>query len=180
MILTSETRCNAACGMFWKSDCSSAAPFFTQRDGTFACPLDGEIDQLAAVKKALPEIVPLALGLYQGDRIPHAGCSISRRKRRRVLFQRDDLVFIAVDEECRHVVLRQHADELDWIEFSQADLDLSGCESVRRSSRGQPRIGPEIEYRIDPGNSGDLIVTTRRRWDYCPKFFFDECLSLDN
>jgi hypothetical protein len=65
--------------------------FFTQRHGTFACPIDSEIHQLAAVEKSLPEVVPLALGLDQGHRVPFAGCAISRQKRRRVLFERDDL-----------------------------------------------------------------------------------------
>jgi hypothetical protein len=34
---------------------------FTQRHGTFACPIDSEIDQLAAVEKSLPEVVPWPL-----------------------------------------------------------------------------------------------------------------------
>jgi hypothetical protein len=33
---------------------------FTPRQGTFACPIDSEIDQLAAAEKSLPEVVPLA------------------------------------------------------------------------------------------------------------------------
>jgi hypothetical protein len=64
---------------------------FTQRHGTFACPIDNEIDQLEAVEKSLPEVVPLALGLDQGHRVPSAGCAKSRQKRRRVLFEQDDL-----------------------------------------------------------------------------------------
>src|SRR5205085_685834 len=108
-------------------------------------------------KERFPEVVTLAFGDNECHRVSGPSGIVARHKLRRILLERYDLVFIAVDEERRHFGIREHSHSLDGIILTERRFELVRLEAIRGRRFRKPRIGAQVEHGINAGDPRYLV-----------------------
>lgn len=81
---------------------------------------DGEVDEFLAAEEAFPEVVALAFGDDQGDELFLARGFVPFEESGGVVFEGNDSVFVAMNEESGDLGFCQLVDVFDGVEFLEA------------------------------------------------------------